>query len=33
VDIIKMDLGQIGWCGVDWIGLLRIETSEDFLSK
>jgi hypothetical protein len=21
VDIIKMDLGEIGWGGVDWIGL------------
>jgi hypothetical protein len=29
VDNIKMDLREIGWDGVDWIGLigLRIETS------
>jgi hypothetical protein len=20
---IKMDLGEIGWCGVDWIGLAQ----------
>jgi hypothetical protein len=23
VDNIKMDLGEIGWGGVDWIGLAR----------
>jgi hypothetical protein len=23
VDTIKMDLGEIGWGGVDWIGLAR----------
>jgi hypothetical protein len=23
VDNIKMDLGEIGWCDVDWIGLAR----------
>jgi hypothetical protein len=23
VDNIKMDLGEIGWCGVDWIGLAQ----------
>jgi hypothetical protein len=21
VDNIKMDLGQIGWCGMDWVDL------------
>jgi hypothetical protein len=23
VDNIKMDLGETGWCGVDWIGLTQ----------
>jgi hypothetical protein len=23
VDSIRMDLGEIGWCGVDWIGLAQ----------
>jgi hypothetical protein len=23
VDNIKMDLGEIGWSGVDWIGLVQ----------
>jgi hypothetical protein len=23
MDDIKMDLGEIGWCGVDWIGLTQ----------
>jgi hypothetical protein len=23
VDNIKMDFGEIGWCGVDWIGLVQ----------
>jgi hypothetical protein len=23
VDNIKMDLGEIGWSGVDWIGLAQ----------
>jgi hypothetical protein len=23
VDIIKMDLNEVGWCGVDWIGLAQ----------
>jgi hypothetical protein len=23
VDNIKMDLLEIGWCGVDWIGLAQ----------
>jgi hypothetical protein len=23
VDNIEMDLGEIGWCGVDWIRLLQ----------
>jgi hypothetical protein len=29
-DNIKMDHRQVGWCGVDWIGLvwLRIGTNE-----
>jgi hypothetical protein len=33
VDNIKMDLREIGWDGVDWIGLigLRIETSGGLL--
>jgi hypothetical protein len=33
VDNIKIDLREIGWEGVDWIGLiwLRIETSGGFL--
>jgi hypothetical protein len=24
VDIIKMNLRGIGWCGVDWIGLAEV---------
>jgi hypothetical protein len=33
VDNIKMDLGEIGWDGVDWIGLIwvRIGTSGGLL--
>jgi hypothetical protein len=31
VDNIEMDLGTIGWGGVDWIGLVRIETSGGLL--
>jgi hypothetical protein len=27
VDNIKRDLVEMGWSGVDWIGLVRIETS------
>jgi hypothetical protein len=23
VDNIRMDLGKVGWCGVDWIGLAK----------
>jgi hypothetical protein len=23
VDNIKMDLGEVEWCGVDWIGLVQ----------
>jgi hypothetical protein len=23
VDNIKMDLGEIRWCGIDWIGLAQ----------
>jgi hypothetical protein len=23
VDNIKMALGEIGWCGMDWIGLIQ----------
>jgi hypothetical protein len=23
VDNIKINLGEIGWCGVDWIGLTQ----------
>jgi hypothetical protein len=25
VDNIKMDLGEIGWCSVDYVGLATIE--------
>jgi hypothetical protein len=31
VDNIKMDLLEIGWFGVDWIGLARIGTSGELL--
>jgi hypothetical protein len=33
VDNIKMDLGEMGWDGMDWIGLiwLRIGTSGGLL--
>jgi hypothetical protein len=31
VDNIKMDLREIGWDGMDWIGWLRIETSGGLL--
>jgi hypothetical protein len=30
-DNIKMDLVEIGWGGVDWIGWLRIGTSGELL--
>jgi hypothetical protein len=23
VDSVKMDLGEVGWCGVGWIGLAQ----------
>jgi hypothetical protein len=23
LDTIRMDLGEVGWCGVDWIGLAQ----------
>jgi hypothetical protein len=23
VDIVKMDLGEIGWDGMDWVGLAQ----------
>jgi hypothetical protein len=23
VDNVKMDLGEMGWCGMDWIGLAK----------
>jgi hypothetical protein len=23
VDNIRMDLGEVGWCDVDWIGLAK----------
>jgi hypothetical protein len=31
VESIKMDLGEIGWGGVDWMVWLRIETSGELL--
>jgi hypothetical protein len=30
-DNIKMDLREIGWCGMDWINWLRIGTSGGLL--
>jgi hypothetical protein len=30
VDNIKMDLGEVGWGDVDWIGLARIGTGGEF---
>jgi hypothetical protein len=31
VDNIKMDLGEIGWGGIDWFVWLRISTSGGLL--
>jgi hypothetical protein len=31
VDNIKMDLGDIGWGGMDWIDMHRIESSGGLL--
>jgi hypothetical protein len=31
VDNIRMDLGEVGWGGVDWIGLARIGTGGELL--
>jgi hypothetical protein len=31
VDNIKMDLGEINWGAVDWIGLARVGISGKFL--
>jgi hypothetical protein len=31
VDNIRMDLGERGWGGVNWIGLLRIGTNGGLL--
>jgi hypothetical protein len=31
VDNIRMDLGEVEWSDVDWIGWLRIGTGEDLL--
>jgi hypothetical protein len=31
VDNVMMDLGEVGWGDVDWIGLARIGTGGEFL--
>jgi hypothetical protein len=31
VDNIRMDLGEVGWGNVDWIGLVRIGTRGELL--
>jgi hypothetical protein len=31
VDNIKMNLGEIGWVGVDWIGLAQERDNRGFL--
>jgi hypothetical protein len=30
VDNIRMDLGEVGWGDVDWIGLAQVESSCEF---
>jgi hypothetical protein len=30
VDTIRMDLGEVGWGGVDWIGLALVNSVLDF---
>jgi hypothetical protein len=31
VDNIRMDLVEVGWCDVDWIGLAQIGTGGELL--
>jgi hypothetical protein len=31
VDNIRMDLGEVGWVDVDWIGLAKIGTGGELL--